>query len=436
MLPLLAAAPTMSWGQDQMRPSTIAGRLFRPVSFDQRDYNVKAGPISFKVGATLRTEFNDNINLSEEDTESDLIVTPAVSASMYWPITPYNALRLNGTFGYNFYLAHPELNNSSSGLTISPDTELSFDLYTGAFRFNIHERPTLQQDPVGEATLSNVALFGRFVNTVGATVEWAVNSKVSLLATYDHTDFISFRSEFSFADFSQDQLVFSSRYLFADAIAGGFEGAAASTRYRSGEKPDAISGHAGLYAEVLVTPYTRFRVAGGFQTIRFDGEVNEEIEFLPEDVRRNRRFRDTATNAELRMPDEQHSNGDNDSYYFSLAISNQLSRYYLHSLTIAKENQLGITSQSVDLWTIRYDASWRVNSLITLQGRLLFDDGQESGARNPESFRRYGASLSTGFQLSRKLTMSIGYDFIWKDSNLPLESYTRNMVFLELHYSF
>lgn len=435
---ILVLSSIQAFTQGEVRPTSVASRLRRPVYFETPDYNLKFREISFKVNAGLRAEFNDNITLREDNKESDLILTPNIGATMYWPITPFNALRLNGNFGYNYYLNHSELTEASSAFTISPETELSFDIYAGKFIINLHERPSLQQDPVGEATISNTSIFGRFVNTAGVTVSWAVNSKISLSASYDHTDFLATGSEFSFADFSQDQLSFSSRYILSNSISTGVEGAFTSTRYRTDEKADATSGHAGLFVETLLTPYTRLRVAGGYQAFDFDGSSTEQIEFSDEDNGRNNDFfNGRQRDARGRdFFDDRNTGGDSGSYYVNLQVTNQLSRYITQALTVGRESQLGITSQRVELWSARYNGTWRVNPLLTLSGNLLFDDGEESGARDPESFTRFGAGISTSFQLSRKLSLSVGYDFTRKDSNLELESYTRNLVFVQATYDF
>jgi hypothetical protein len=280
-------------------------------------------------------------------------------------------------------------------------------------------------------TLSNIPIFGRFVNTAGITVEWAVNSKVSLTASYDHTDLITTSSEFRFADFHQDQLSFRGQLALSDTMSVGVESAGTSTRYSSGDRADALTTHAGLFFEALVTPYTRLRIAGGYQELSFDGdESNREIEFLGFD-RDGRRFV-TVRDSDRRRDDD----GDDGTYYLNFLATNQLSRYYLHSLRVSKETQLGITSDRVDLFSIRYNATWRVNSAFSLQGSLLYDHGSEEGGLREESFRRWGASLATTLRLSRKLDVSLGYEFLQRDSNLEFGSYYRNLVFAELHYAF
>ncbi len=309
---ILLLAGVQAFAQGELRPSTIAGHLRRPVSFATPDYNLKFRELTFKVNAGLRTEFNDNIELREDNKESDLILTPQVGVSMYWPVTPYNALRLSGSFGYSYYLNHPELSEASSGFTISPDTELSFDIYAGKFLINLHERPSLLQDPVGEGTLSNVPIFGRFVNTAGVSVAWAVNSKISITGGYDHTDFIATSSDFSFADFSQDLFSLNGRYILGNGVAVGVEGSVGSTRYRTNDKSDAVSTHAGLFVETLLTPYTRLRVAAGYQAIEFDGESRENIEFFRDNRGGNGRFFNDRSDTEGRdFFDDRNGGGDN-----------------------------------------------------------------------------------------------------------------------------
>jgi hypothetical protein len=178
----------------------------------------------------------------------------------------------------------------------------------------------------------------------------------------------------------------------------------------------------------LLTPYTRLRLAGGYQTLQFDGSSNRNIEFVRADNPNAGGF--------FRPGAEQNGSGDEETFYLNFVLANQLSRLFQHTLTVSKEAQLGITSQSVDLWSANYLATWTVNSWLTLQARLLFDDGAESGSAREEKFQRWGGSLATDLQISRKVRVTFGYDFIHKDSDLPAQSYTRNLIFAEFHLAF
>jgi hypothetical protein len=306
---------------------------------------------------------------------------------------------------------------------------LNFDIFVGNFVINLHDRFSVQQDPVGEPTLSNVAEFGRFLNTAGVTVFWNASSTFTLTGSYDHTDFITTNGEFDFADYAQDQVSLSSRIIFQDNLWGGIEAGAASTRYRTGEKGDAVTSHVGIYGETILSQYTRIRLAGGAQFQQFDGGSNERIELLPNTIAQ---FEDISAEDEFENVDDS----DDVSFYWNLEISNRLGRYVTQTLTAGNESQLAITAQRAEFFFARYTVDWRANSLITLSGNLFFEDGEEYGARNPEEFRRVGGGVSTSFQVSRKLSAGLGYQFVHKDSSLERQSYYSNRVFLQLGYSF
>ena len=73
----------------------------------------------------------------------------------------------------------------------------------GDFRINIHDRISLQQDPIAEVALSNIADYGRFENTAGVSVLWDLNKVRRLSVTTittsfrptDHFDYLDHNSE-------------------------------------------------------------------------------------------------------------------------------------------------------------------------------------------------------------------------------------------------
>ena len=161
---LLFLAPAVC-AQEAIRPS-LAGEASaeaRRQSIEQIPYNLLAGPIRFRFSVTTGIEYNDNINLSETDPQSDVIIRPQFNIDAIWPVTQLNTLRLDLGLGYSFYLNHPEAD--TNGVLISPGSQLAFDIFVQDFRINIHDRFLLQQDPTTQIQLSNVADYGRFENT-------------------------------------------------------------------------------------------------------------------------------------------------------------------------------------------------------------------------------------------------------------------------------
>src|SRR5229473_989403 len=160
------------YAQDAVRTS-LAGQAAsdaRQEDVSRIPYNLLLGPVRFRVGASVSAEYNDNVNYAETNTQDDFIITPNLSLDAIWPITQLNTLRLDLGIGYSFYLDHSQYNTDS--ILIAPKSQIAFDIFVSDFRINIHDRMQLQQDPIQEGALSNVAKYGRFENTAGISVLW------------------------------------------------------------------------------------------------------------------------------------------------------------------------------------------------------------------------------------------------------------------------
>src|SRR5438874_11768640 len=215
---VLCATPILK-GQDAIRPS-LAGEAAaeaRRQSIDKIPYNLQVGPIKFRFSATMGVEYNDNVNLAEDGSavflsptgpilvttspQEDFILRPQINLDALWPITQLNTLRLDIGIGHAFYLDHS--NYDTNSVLISPGSQLAFDIFVGDFRINLHDRFSLQQDPVDEIALSNVADYGRFENTAGVSVLWDLNQAVVTLG-YDHYNFIATNDQFDYLDRNAD----------------------------------------------------------------------------------------------------------------------------------------------------------------------------------------------------------------------------------------
>src|SRR5438477_10414949 len=211
---VLCATPILK-GQDAIRPS-LAGEAAaeaRRQSIDKIPYNLQLGPMKLRFSATLGFEYNDNINLSEDATalvpspfgpvlvttqqQSDFIIRPQVTINALWPITQLNTLKLDLGVGYAYYIDHPS--NNTNAVLVNPGSQLAFDIFVSDFRINLHDRFSLEQDPVAEVALSNVADYGRFQNAAGISVLWDVNAAVVTLG-YAHYTFISTTTAFDYLD--------------------------------------------------------------------------------------------------------------------------------------------------------------------------------------------------------------------------------------------
>lgn len=408
-LPLLCAA-SIARSQDVVRPS-LAGEAAaeaRRQDIEHIPYNLLMGPIRFRVSATLGVEYNDNINLAEVNTQEDVIIRPQVNVNAIWPVTQLNTLRLDLGLGYAFYIDHS--NADTSGVLISPGSQLAFDIFIGDFRINFHERPSLQQDPIAELALSNVVDYGRFENTVGVSVLWDLNKAVVTLG-YDHYTYISTTSMFNYLNRNAEELSGNVDFAVSSTTNVGLESYAVFNYYDQNVLNDSTDYAIGAFAETQLTNYLKVRVAGGYQWISFNnGGVVSTGPF--------------------------HDSGKLSDYYANILISHRINPAIVQSLSAGHESQLGVNSNYITLNYIRHTVSWNIIRNTLLSTEFFYEDADESGGFIREHLHRFGGAIAVGYQLTPHITLGLRYQYTQKDSDVPLRDYTQNRVSFDATYSF
>src|SRR5664279_5556953 len=318
--------------------------------------------MKLRFNATLGFEYNDNINLAEDATalvpsptgpvlvttqqQSDFIIRPQVNIDALWPLTQLNTLRLDVGVGYAFYLDHSSYDTNS--VLLSPGSQLAFDIFVGDFRINLHDRFSLEQDPVAELSLSNVADYGRFQNTAGVSVLWDLNAAVVTVG-YDHYNFISTTDVFDYLNRNAEMVTGSIAFTPSSTMSVGVEGAFVDTYYDQNVLNDSIGYSAGVFLETQITSYLKLRVAGGYQNINFDstGVVSD--------------FHDVS------------------DYYANVLLSHRVNSVFTHSLSAGHETQLGINSNYITLNYVRHTANWNILYHTLLSTELFYEDADDSG---------------------------------------------------------
>ena len=439
ILPFTFAASVAN-AQDAIRPS-LAGEAAaeaRRQSIDRIPYNLLVGPVRFRFSATAGLEYNDNVNIAEDDEQEDLIFRPQVNLNAMWPITQLNTLRFDIGLGYAFYFDHSEYN--TNGILLAPGSQLSFDVFVGDFRINFHDRFSLEQDPIGEVGepgLGNVADYGRFQNTAGVSVLWDLNKAVATFG-YDHYTFIATNDDFEYLDRNADSFMASLSVALTSTTGVGVETAYVFNRYSEDLLNDSNTFSVGAFVETQVTNNVKVRLAGGYQTISFDDD-DVALGPFPSGF-----FTDPTTIPEgavlednfLIFPDQ----GDLDDFYGNILISHRINAAFTHRLSAGHESQLGVNSNYIQLNYVRHTATWNILNKTLLSTEFFYEDAEESGGflnfGEGEELRRYGGALSLGYQLTRHVTLGARYQYTQKDSDVPLRDYRQNRVSIDGTYSF
>ena len=420
--PLLFAGSVIH-AQDAVRPS-LAGEAAaeaRRQTLERIPYNLLVGPVRFRVSATAGLEYNDNINVADVETQEDFIFRPQVNFNALWPVTQLNTLRFDIGLGYAFYLDHSQYN--TNGVLLTPGSQLSFDVFVSDFRINFHDRFSLQQDPIGEPGLSNVADYGRFQNTAGVSVLWDLNKAVVTLG-YDHYTFIATNDDFEYLNRNAEMLTGSISIAATTTTAVGLEGSYVFNRYDLNVLNDSNTFSIGAFVETQLTNYIKVRVAGGYQGISFDGD---EVRLGP--------FPDGFLPGGGNFLTYQDS-GDLSDYYLNLLISHRINAAITQRLAAGHESQLGVNSNYIKLNYVRHTATWNVINRTLLSTELFYEDAEDSGGFIDEHLHRYGGALSIGYQLTRHVTLGARYQYTQKDSDVAFRDYRQNRISLDGTYSF
>ncbi len=401
---LLVLLPNLR-AQEAVRPS-LAGEAAaeaRRQSIEQIPYNLLAGPVRFRFSITTGVEYNDNINLAEKDKQDDVIIRPQFNIDAIWPVTQLNTLRLDLGLGYAFYLNHSNANTNN--VLIAPGSQLAFDIFIQDFRINLHDRFSLQQDPVAQLQLSNVVDYGRFENTAGISVLWDLNKAV-LTFGYDHYTYVSTTDTFSYLNRNAEELTFSAYFALSSTTGAGLESSAVYNYYDKNFLNDSVSYTVGPFVETQLTNYLRLRASAGYQLINFDsgGGVN-----------------DTS---------------DSTNFYAYILLSHRLNAAITQTLAAGHESELGVNSNFVELNYVRHTATWAIINRVLLASELFYEDGDDSGGLFSEHIQRYGGALTLAYQLTPHVTLGLRYQYTQKQSDQPLRDYKQNRVALDATYSF
>ena len=420
--PLLFAASLVS-AQDAIRPS-LAGEAAaeaRRQTIDRIPYNLLLGPVRFRFSATAGLEYNDNINVAEVESQEDFIFRPQVNFNALWPITQLNTLRFDIGIGYAFYFDHSQYNTNS--LLLAPNSNISFDVFVGDFRINFHDRFSLQQDPIGEPGLSNVADYGRFQNTVGVSVLWDLNKAVVTFG-YDHYTFIATNDDFEYLDRNAEMVTATISVAATSTTGVGLESSYVFNRYDQDVLNDSNTFSIGAFLETQITSYVKLRVAGGYQNIDFDGDTVVLGPFPDGFLPGGGNF--------LTFDDSSNL----DDFYVNLLLSHRINASITQRLSAGHESQLGVNSNYIKLNYVRHTATWNIINKTLLSTELFYEDAEDSGGFIDEHLHRYGGAVSVGYQLTPHVTLGARYQYTQKDSDVAFRDYRQNRISLDGTYSF
>ena len=186
-LALLAGSLTGARGQEAVRMSIAseqAAEARRKAAATVDYYNLQLGPTAWNFTAGLEGDYNSNVYSTEDNPQGDFIFRPQMNTRMLWPVSDVNSINLALGGGYQAYVNNPKLDRAF----ITPDSELSFDLYAGDFWINLHDRFSITENTYQDPTVVGTGNYSQIQNALGVATTWDLN-KVTVKAGYDHVNY-------------------------------------------------------------------------------------------------------------------------------------------------------------------------------------------------------------------------------------------------------
>jgi hypothetical protein len=372
----------------------------RTYSTEPRDYNLRWGKLTGRLYGSVQTEFNDNINLAEEGAESDISFAPLIGIGFLWPLSEKNVLEFDVGVGYRAYLDHSELNS----VTVSPDSRLTYQIRVLKAQITIHDEFSVQADPLTRPELSGgggVFNYRRFNNDAGFTASWEAIRDVTLVGGYSYIVDRSLSDEFEELD-RDDHVAHLALYRPLGArVTLGLAGAWTITDFLENVQNDAVTFSIGPHLSVRWSEFLSSEAGVRFTTSEYDGTGS--------------------------IQDSEDFSGI--TYY--TGIRHRLNSRTTQSLRVSQSVNPGFGSNFTDIFGLQYGVSLKVLAPLTLNGTFVYENFSASGPGGEES-SRYLWYLGTGFRLTSKWNLGLGYSLGIKDSEQPGRDYTQNRVTIDL----
>jgi opacity protein-like surface antigen len=401
----LILAVRLAPAQEALRYS-LAGNALAPPRQRQAEsqpYTLKTGDFRLLVTPSLGLEWNDRVNLSQQNPESDFILKPMVVFNASHPIAQRNLLQLNVGVGYDQYFEH----DNYSGLRLQSGSALSFDIGVKDFLINLHDRFQYTQDSAGQSAVAGSGQYGGLDNGAGLSITWDLRD-VTLSVGYDHQNFISSSSEFKSANRASELLVARAGFRFHPRLTAGVEGTGSSTANEQPVLNNSVSYSAGVYADWR--PGTYFQVQPRFGYTIFN-------------------FEQTSRFIQAK---------NQDAWYAGVAVVHELTDVMSYSVSAGHELRLGIQADAVEAWYLRPNFNWKIIKDVNLTTFLTYEHGTQGTAHQvgglSETYDWFGGGLGISFALTKKLNLGLNYRLTIRSSDAASREYTQNLVGLQLTY--
>ncbi len=365
------------------------------------------GPLFLSVGAYSSFTYDNNINLSQYNPQSDAIIGAGLNLGFSWLATAQSSLHFTSQVGYNFYLVHPD----DDYLQIVPGSALTWNFLVDDWNFTFFDQFNYTRNVISVASVSNVSGIPVINNTAGLRAQWQPGSWL-IQTGYSYNDYISDSTTFNYLDNASHYFFARGAWVFGDAAQLGLETSVGITDYSHQSLNNNTSYSMGPYLEWQLDRFIHVSLHAGPTFYSF-----------------------AAT------PSGQSGNNLG-SYYLNFDITHQLTAFISQELSLERSVSLGYTQGSAytQQLDVDYTVHWSAKPWLTFSLGLNYQAGQQPWASGffstTENYERYGINPGILYQVSKKISASVSYYHWTRGSNIPGNRYGNDNVTFQLQYTF
>jgi hypothetical protein len=371
-------------------------------------YNLKLGKLTAQLTGNVQAEFNDNVNLSAHDAQADFSVGPYLGIGFLWPLTRNHVMQLDMGLGYRWYLQNPAANS----ISVSPNTHLDYTILIGDVRLNLHDRFSIQVDPVSRGEISGqtgqVTAFRRLVNASGLSADWQATKRLELYGGYDFTLDRSLTSQFKSVDHDEHGVHAGLNYSLSARVKAGLLGSCSLLEYAEPVQNNGSSWSVGPTISVKLSSFLTATASGAYTVSSFShtGTIDDRSGF--------------------------------GGFSYQIGLHQVLNRRTSQSLRVGESVGLGLGSNFSETFVVQYGLNTALTKAISLNGIVAYEKVKSSYSSLTlgERADRYLLYLGSGYQFTRYWSLGVSYSLALRDSALAGHDYLQNRLTLDLTRKF
>ncbi len=365
------------------------------------------GPVQLTLGAYTGVQFDDNVNTSESNPESDTILRAGIDIGFYLLATEQSELRFSSQVGYATYLSHTR----SDTVEIAPGSALAWNVSFDSGSVTLYNQFSYSKQVITVGAIRGLSQLPRFENTAGLRVLWQP-SEWQFETGYSHDTYLSDLSAYHYLNRAGEYFFLRGGRRFAEKTQTGVEVSASVVNYELPIQSDNTSCSFGPHLDWQITRFVNASIRGGSTIYAFNS------------------------------PRSGSSASDLNSYYLNFNLSHELTDFVSHQLTVRRDVNLGFGKGNnyTEQLTAAYSFHWTATRFVGLDSQVIYENGTQplNGLLFTlrENYQRIGISQSASVQFTDKLSARLSGSHWERISNLKGNNYSENSIALELRYRF